>query len=172
MIRCHRFQKLAGVVDDELSGQALDLRLVLRQLASVELDVGVPAEGMHLRDNLIHDVKAEHPAVEGHDAHRADAGLGEALEAQALLHRLVVLGREMAWKEGTGSAGHFLVIEVHVRVARALRNVDLHCLLRAPLPFLGAAGFGTSSAVQKTPPWWASAIASVPGFSLRRISSA
>ena len=76
----NRLQKLAGVVDDELARQALDLRLVLRQLAAVELDVGVPAEGMHLRHHRVHDVEAEHAAVQRHDAHRADAGLGQALE--------------------------------------------------------------------------------------------
>ena len=80
MVGRHRFQELAGVVDHELARQALDLRFVLRQLAAVELDIGVPAEGMHARHHFVHDLEAEHAAVQRHDAHRADASLGKALE--------------------------------------------------------------------------------------------
>src|SRR3954466_878723 len=37
-------EKLPRMVDHELAGKALDLRFVFRQLPSIELDVGVPAE--------------------------------------------------------------------------------------------------------------------------------
>src|SRR5437773_3616199 len=47
MLRGHRLQKFSRVVDDEPAGQPLDLRLEFRQLAPVELDVGVPAERVH-----------------------------------------------------------------------------------------------------------------------------
>src|SRR5712664_2415413 len=76
----HRLEILPGVVDDEPAGQPLDLRLDLRQLAPVELDVGVPAEWMHARHQGIHDVEAEGAAVQRHDAQPADAAPGEALE--------------------------------------------------------------------------------------------
>lgn len=37
--------------------KALDLRLVLRQLAPVELDVSVPAERMRPGHELMHDIE-------------------------------------------------------------------------------------------------------------------
>src|SRR2546422_6131677 len=80
MLRRHRLQKFSRVVDDEFAGQPLDLRLDFRQLAPVELDVGVPAEWMHARHQAIHDVEAERAAVERHDTQPADAASGEALE--------------------------------------------------------------------------------------------
>src|SRR4030081_369935 len=80
MLGKHRLEILSGVVDDDPAGQPLDLRLDLRQLAPVELDVGVPAKWMDARHQEIHDVEAERAAVERHDAQPADAALGEALE--------------------------------------------------------------------------------------------
>src|SRR2546430_6248923 len=80
MLRRHRLEKFARVVDDEPAGQPPDLRLEFRQLAPVELDVGVPAERVHARHQAIHDVEAERAAVERHDAQPADAASGEALE--------------------------------------------------------------------------------------------
>src|SRR3989442_13301143 len=80
MLRHHRLQKFSRMVDDESAGQPLDLRLELRQLAPVELEVGVPAEWMHARHQGIHDVEAERAAVDRHDAQSADAAFGEALE--------------------------------------------------------------------------------------------
>ena len=52
-------KEFPGVVDHELAGQALDLRFVLRQLAAVELDVGVPAEGVHAGHEGVHDVESQ-----------------------------------------------------------------------------------------------------------------
>src|SRR5207247_7246877 len=80
MLGKHGLEILPRVVDDEPAGQPLDLRLEFRQLAPVELDVGVPAERMHARHQAIHDVEAERAAVERHDAQPADAASGEALE--------------------------------------------------------------------------------------------
>src|SRR6266446_4569238 len=80
MLRHHRLQKFSRMVDDESAGQPLDLRLELRQLAPVELEVGVPAETMHARHQGIHDVEAERATVERHDPQPADTASGEALE--------------------------------------------------------------------------------------------
>ena len=51
-----------------------------RQLAAVELDVGVPPEGVDARHERVHDVEAERAAVERHDAQAAQAAAREALE--------------------------------------------------------------------------------------------
>src|SRR5688500_3208915 len=68
------------MVDNKPARQALDLRLDLGQLATIELDVGVPAEAVHFGNQRVHHVEAKHAAVQGHDAQRADAALGEPLE--------------------------------------------------------------------------------------------
>src|SRR5216684_8096136 len=80
MLGKHGLEILPRVVDYEPAGQPRDLRLDFRQLAPVELEVGVPAERMHARHQGIHDVEAERAAVERHDAQPADAAVGEALE--------------------------------------------------------------------------------------------
>src|SRR5262245_12840657 len=93
----------------------------------------------------------------------------DALEAQALLQRLIGLDREMPGQESPRRAGNGLVVEVHVRVAGAARRLELRLLLAHfflfpflkslllpfafPGAFFGAAGFGTSSATVKIPPW-------------------
>src|SRR6185312_10269536 len=74
------FQELSRMVDHELSWKALDLALVLRQLAAVELDVGVPTERMHPRHEPVHGIEPERAAVQRHDADRADAGPREPVE--------------------------------------------------------------------------------------------
>ena len=71
-VRRHRIEKLADVVDDELARQALDLRLVLRQVAAVELDVGVPPEAdARAPRPASMTSKPQHAARQRQDAHRA-----------------------------------------------------------------------------------------------------
>src|SRR5437870_10294788 len=192
MLGKHRLEILPRVVDDESAGQPPDLRLEFRQLAPVELEVGVPAERMHARHQGIHEVEAERAAVERHDAQSADAASGEALElgvrnagldhcyafrafsdflycshsyavvvyvsvrlhhdhplqTEALLHGAVVRRREMARHERARCSRHRGIVDMHVRIGRARRYANLHFFF----PFLGAAGFGTSSTWTKTPP--------------------
>src|SRR6267142_4654710 len=199
------------VVDDEFARQPVNLRLDFRQLAPVELDIGVPAERMHARHQGIHDVEAERAAVERHDAQPADAAAGEALElgvgnagldhgyafrafsnflyciqsdavvvrvsvglhhdhaleTEALLHGAVVRRREMTRYECARCPRHGGIVDVHVRVGRARWDADPHFFF----PFLGAAGFGTSSTCTKTPPWYISARGS-PGLSRASTSAA
>ncbi len=57
-------------------------------------------------------------------------------------------------------------------VVRNYFSAPNYFLFRFLIGPFGAAGFGTSSAVQKTPPWWASAMASPLGFSFARTSAA
>ena len=187
-----------------LPGRRLICASYLRQLAPVELDVGVPAEGMHLRHELVHDVEAEHAAVQRHDAHRADAGLGQALElgfGRAGLHHGDAFARRCPSALIASSVTRVVVaVGVGLHHHHALRprrccssryigtvNVPGHsarparrrarrrrnaCACRvAPagalsfissfpsVAFSARRGFGTSSAVQKMPPWCASAIA-------------
>jgi hypothetical protein len=201
------------MVDHELARETLDLRLDFGQLAPIELDVGVPSQRMNLRHDLVHDVEAEHATVQSHDAHRANAGLSQALQlgagrarlhhgdafrvlaerfhgvqsdrvvvairvglhhhhaahAEPALQLLVHRHREVpgVWRAGRGARR--AVVEMHVRVRGSRRRLKPHFFL---LFFFGAAGFGTSSAVQKMPPWCASAMALSLGFSFARISCA
>ena len=68
------------MVDHETPRQARDLRLEARQLAPVELNVGVPAERVNARRDLVQHIEAERAGVERHDAHAAYAGKREPLE--------------------------------------------------------------------------------------------
>src|SRR5262249_14192174 len=84
---------------------------------------------------------------------------------ELLLQRHVVFGAKVARKERARRARLARVVEVHVRVARALRESDLHFFLPFAFAFFtGAAGFGTASPAQNPPPRCASATRS-PGVS-------
>src|SRR5881392_1906301 len=90
-----------------------------------------------------------------------------ALQTEALLHGAVVRRREMARHERARGSRHRGIVDMHVRIGCARRYANLHFFF----PFLGAAGFGTSSTCTNTPPWYISARGS-PGFSRARTSAA
>ena len=63
------------------------------------------------------------------DAELGGVPFGPSLRTQPAVRVAVLRHRESAWQERTGRGGPLLVVEVHVRVARALGDFDLHVAL-------------------------------------------
>ena len=80
MIDRHRLEELAVVIDDQRHGQPRQRRLVARQLAAIELQLDVPAEGGNPRRQRGERIPREHAAREQVKARPSHTGRGQPLE--------------------------------------------------------------------------------------------
>ena len=78
MIDCHRFEEFAVVIDDQRNGKTPKSGFVARQLAAVELQLDVPAEGGNACRHRLERIPGEHAAGQKVKAHAAHAGTRQA----------------------------------------------------------------------------------------------
>ena len=76
MLRRHRLQKLADMVDDDASRPGPHLRFALREIAAVELQLDVPADLLHARGDAVEPLPRDRRARQHVEARAANAALG------------------------------------------------------------------------------------------------
>ena len=117
MFNRHRIDEFSDVVDYEMTRKPPELRLVLRQITAIQLDVRVPAERMDRGHDLIHEVETDCPSPQCKEALRTNARRAKPLD--------LGLGDTGLYHRDTSSAGtqfrdcgqrHTIVVLVRVRL--------------------------------------------------------